>query len=313
MLDRLVKTVQDSAPFQQEANPVQFLIDTDTDATWLLRNVAQLLIEAADRRTLVDPPASSEGVEGRVLVATTPIVTPTPTDDKPQDLFGAGTGEQTGAADDTAGTIGTVATRDKLGRFWDARIHSEGKKFNADGTWRMRRNLDPELRKQVEAELDSVTVVPAGTHATIAGATDNPDTNRKVDEALLANGVTPPPAPPPPVLGNDPTLTPTPAPAPPPPPPPPPAPVTPQPSGADTNGVSANGGTIQQPTSTVTDFMGLMAQKITPAISSGKLNAEQIAGICKRVAGVDGLAGLLPAHSKIPDVAAEIDKLMASA
>lgn len=42
---------------------------------------------------------------------------------------------------------------DASGLPWDARIHSESKATVADGTWRKRRGVDPELVKQVEAEL----------------------------------------------------------------------------------------------------------------------------------------------------------------
>jgi hypothetical protein len=42
---------------------------------------------------------------------------------------------------------------DASGLPWDARIHSESKATVADGTWRKRRGADPELVKQVEAEL----------------------------------------------------------------------------------------------------------------------------------------------------------------
>lgn len=38
---------------------------------------------------------------------------------------------------------------------WDSRIHSSGKAFNANGTWRTRRNLDPAILSQVKAELRS--------------------------------------------------------------------------------------------------------------------------------------------------------------
>lgn len=42
---------------------------------------------------------------------------------------------------------------DSRGLPWDARIHSSNKEKGKDGTWRRRRGVDPELEKQVEAEL----------------------------------------------------------------------------------------------------------------------------------------------------------------
>lgn len=47
----------------------------------------------------------------------------------------------------------TPPSVDAAGLPWDARIHSESKATVADGTWRKRRGVDPELVKQVEAEL----------------------------------------------------------------------------------------------------------------------------------------------------------------
>lgn len=45
------------------------------------------------------------------------------------------------------------ADRDKTGIPWDARVHSETRKTNADGTWRFRRNLDEVVKAAVMAEL----------------------------------------------------------------------------------------------------------------------------------------------------------------
>lgn len=41
---------------------------------------------------------------------------------------------------------------DKRGIPWDERIHSRGRSLNADGTWRMKRGVDDDLVRQVEAE-----------------------------------------------------------------------------------------------------------------------------------------------------------------
>lgn len=45
---------------------------------------------------------------------------------------------------------------DSAGFPWDERIHSSSKKTNQDGTWKARRKVDPEFRKEVEAELVGV-------------------------------------------------------------------------------------------------------------------------------------------------------------
>lgn len=44
-------------------------------------------------------------------------------------------------------------TLDKAGLPWDHRIHSSTRAIIGDGTWRQKRNLDPALKAQVEAEL----------------------------------------------------------------------------------------------------------------------------------------------------------------
>lgn len=43
--------------------------------------------------------------------------------------------------------------RDKNGFLWDERIHSESKAFNKDGSWRFRRNLDPQVRDTIIAQI----------------------------------------------------------------------------------------------------------------------------------------------------------------
>lgn len=50
---------------------------------------------------------------------------------------------------------------DKAGLPWDERIHASSKALKADGYWKNKRGVDPELLKQVEAELRTVMAVPA--------------------------------------------------------------------------------------------------------------------------------------------------------
>ena len=49
---------------------------------------------------------------------------------------------------------------DKMGLPWDNRIHAESKGKIADGTWRKKRNLDPTMLAQVEAELRQLMGAP---------------------------------------------------------------------------------------------------------------------------------------------------------
>ena len=50
---------------------------------------------------------------------------------------------------------------DRAGMPWDARIHASSKATVADGTWRLKRNVSPELVEQVKAELlQSAAAIP---------------------------------------------------------------------------------------------------------------------------------------------------------
>lgn len=53
-----------------------------------------------------------------------------------------------------------VTMLDKNGLPWDSRIHAASKAINADGTWRQKRGVAPELVATVEAQLRGVMVVP---------------------------------------------------------------------------------------------------------------------------------------------------------
>ena len=78
---------------------------------------------------------------------------------------------------------------------WDARIHSGGKtKLKAANTWKLGRNKDPELIKQVMAELKAAVAAPA------APANDNAET--------LEGGDAIPAAPSPSVFADSPAVTP---------------------------------------------------------------------------------------------------------
>lgn len=84
---------------------------------------------------------------------------------------------------------------DSTGLPWDARIHSESKATVADGSWRKRRGVDPELVKQVEAELRGDAQPAADTPAAPASIPTPPPpapvTSDNTNAAILQ-----PPAPP---------------------------------------------------------------------------------------------------------------------
>lgn len=63
--------------------------------------------------------------------------------------------------------------RDAAGLPWDGRIHGSTKTKNADGTWRQKRGLDPQVKIAVEAELRAAaaaTVPPAAPAAPVGVA-----------------------------------------------------------------------------------------------------------------------------------------------
>lgn len=74
---------------------------------------------------------------------------------------------------------GVAAERDSNGDPYDARIHSEARTKNNDGSWRFRRKLDEAVKASVLAEIRSAPVGSA---------------------VQFGNGAVPPPPPPPPVV-----------------------------------------------------------------------------------------------------------------
>ena len=64
------------------------------------------------------------------------------------------------AAAQAAFTPSATPDRDGEGLPWDRRIHSSSKAINADGRWRIARNVDPELIDSVKAELRALVAAP---------------------------------------------------------------------------------------------------------------------------------------------------------
>lgn len=86
-----------------------------------------------------------------------------------------------------------VPSTDKAGLPWDERIHSSSRAINADGTWRYRKNVPDETKREVEAELKGlVTGAIAGKGSYVITSVGI------VDEHVLndPNTVVSPPAPP---------------------------------------------------------------------------------------------------------------------
>lgn len=88
---------------------------------------------------------------------------------------------------------------DKNGLPWDERIHSGNHGKNKDGTWRVKKNLDPAVKAQVEAELRGTMSAPAPTTAAVASLPPAPATEAP---APVTPALPTPPAPPAPPVEN---------------------------------------------------------------------------------------------------------------
>lgn len=107
--------------------------------------------------------------------------------------------------DDTVATARAGATTlapglDKSGCPWDARIHASSKAFIADGTWRLKRGVDPALVESVKAELSQgeepvvETVQPIAAPVAVAPAAPPIETPAVAALAAAAPAAPAPPA-----------------------------------------------------------------------------------------------------------------------
>lgn len=99
---------------------------------------------------------------GPVAVASHEVPSSAPLSDAPQAASSAPgvsspaeTGNSAGASD-----ASDTSKPDKNGVMWDARIHSETKSLNKDGSWRQKRNVDADLVKEVLQEQQQAPEVP---------------------------------------------------------------------------------------------------------------------------------------------------------
>jgi hypothetical protein len=202
------------------------------------------------------------------------------------------------------GTTGAPidVNHDKAGIPWDARVHSETRKLNADGTWRFRRNLDESVKTAVMAELKgSASFKP--TAVQLPGGTANVT---GVSGGLAAGplpGQLPLPPEAPPVPGYVHAANTLPA--------APDAPVIlpgtlPLPPGAHVGLPDApNPPVVSAP---VTGFRDLMS-KINIARAQGRLSQEQVDAACK-AANVGSITELAAQPALVPSVNAQIDRFL---
>lgn len=254
-------------------------------------------------------PVAPNGFQAPPVVATAPAVTPA--------FAPAVVTQPTFPATSAAGTASDE--RDVENLPWDARIHSETKKKNSDGRWRMRRNLDDGIKNAVYAELKALH---GGTVAAIPAPPSSPDVpsaqvSLPQPPAGVPSGVPVPPeasaVPQPPVAPSAVPLPPVPAaghvPAPPPnnvvslhaTVPVPPAPAMGMPNAAQQSVLSTP----------VTGFRELM-QKVNTALANGRLTQDQLTEACKSV-GMDGVGQLAVQPALVPDVDRYLNRFLTAA
>ena len=88
---------------------------------------------------------------------------------------------------------------DSAGMPWDYRIHASSRAKVADGTWRQRRNLDPNVLAQVQAEMLQVMGLPIPTAGSGSQQEEQPSADPIAEadpEQAFIDAVIPPPPPP---------------------------------------------------------------------------------------------------------------------
>jgi hypothetical protein len=170
---------------------------------------------------------------------------------------------------------------DSQGLPWDNRIHSGSRAKVSDGTWRQKRNLDPNLLAEVEGELRQTMGLPYSAVAAVPAIPVAPVTP---ESAFIAAVAPPPPAAavpvPPPFVPSVEAFA---------------APVATTPPI-----VSAGAAPIASPSSAPVTFPQLM-QKITQAFTSKTLDQPTIQAACQSV----GLSSL-PMLASRPDLVAQV-------
>lgn len=178
----------------------------------------------------------------------------------------------------STGSVTTAAVvsadRDSDGLPWDARVHSETHKKNADDTWRYRRNLDAAVKAAVVAELRAAFP-------------------KLVNTGQMSLAPPAPTAPPAPMAPPAPT-----------------APVAPQPPVPVSNGLPLGLPNAPQPPA-VLGFRDFMSA-INKAVEAGRMTNDQLNLACKAV-NVDGITALASEPGKIGLVHSQIAHLLGAA
>ena len=234
-----------------------------------------------------DEAAAAFGVPPAPLAVSTPAIAAASTVAPPPPANTAPITTTPGVASSAAGASSAGVELDSKGLPWDGRIHAESKGKIADGTWRKKRQIDPALVAQVEAELRQVMGAPAA--------------------APLAQGVAPVPTPV--SVAASTTVPPAPTGAVPQPVAPPPAPV-PVAGAAPTMPVAPNAAPGEVPADARQQFVGLVG-RASAAIQGQKVTQAEVNQICAD-SGIPALPLLANRLDLVATVASRIDALIAA-
>lgn len=232
-----------------------------------------------------------------LAVAMAPAVNPASLPSAPSTGGAATASDMTATATlptSAAGSPGVTIERDKEGIVWDARVHSETRKKNADGTWRFRRNLDADVKAAVYAELkgQSAVSLPQQSAAGLPGALPVPPAAAPLPVPPAA--AAPLPLPVVPAAGGVPADT-----------------VSlPAPMQLPTGNPAGLPNTTQPVVvSPVTSFRDLM-QKVQVAVLAGTFTQAQLNDAVARAGVTGGLTALAAQPMLVPAVDAEINRLL---
>jgi len=229
-----------------------------------------------------DEAAAAFGVPATPLAGSTPVIAGGSTVAPPPPA-------NTAPITTTPGVASSAGVElDSKGLPWDGRIHAESKGKIADGSWRKKRQIDPALVAQVEAELRQVMgaapaaplaqgVAPAPTPVSVAAST----IAQSVPTGAVPLPVAPPPAPAP-VVGAAPTM---------------PAAPNVAPAG-------------EVPQDARQQFVGLVG-RASAAIQAGKVSQAEVNQICAD-SGIPALPLLANRLDLVATVASRIDALIAA-
>lgn len=246
-----------------------------------------------------DPPGSDPvavfGVPAAPLAGSTPVIAGASTVAPPPPANTAPITTTPGVASSAAGASSAGVELDKHGLPWDGRIHAESKGKLTDGSWRKKRQVDPALVAQVEAELRQVMgAAPAAPLAPAAAIPAQPAATVTTPTPGVASSAVAVPVPP---------IA--------PPPPAPSAPVAPVAGAAPTMPAAPNvapAGDVPQDARQ--QFVGLVG-RASAAIQGGKVTQAEVNQICAD-SGIPALPLLANRLDLVATVASRIDALIAA-